>query len=340
MIKVLLVDDSVFIRTVLKELLSSDPEIEVAGEAGGAKEAVEKLLSIQPDVVVSDIIMPGSEGTWVFEQISKLRPTPIIVVSSVGVRNADIMRGIFALGVVDVVLKPDASKPLAEIGRELVEKVRAASRIDRTQLEEYKAAAVQVTHFPARFPAMQGVVIATSAGGPVSLYKVAGNFSKNFFAGVVVAQHMPAYFINSFAQHIGKITPLEVKVAVKGDILFAGRMLFSPTNATLELFRTKKGAVADIADYKGYIQPDINRVIISCAEAFRSQTVLVVLSGMGSDGVKGAEVVKKYGGKVIVEAESTAGVYSGMPAAVVKSGFYDQVCPASEIAAAVEKYYG
>lgn len=184
--------------------------------------------------------------------------------------------------------------------------------------------------------AHQVVVIVTSAGGPPSLYEIISKFSEKFYAGVIVAQHLPSNFLDSFTSHIQKMTSMQVKIADKGDLLFSRRILFSPTNATLELHQTKKGALVDIVDHKTRLQPDIDKVIISCANVFKSATTLVVLSGLGSDGVKGAEVVKKYGGKVIVEDKATAGIYVGMPLSVVKSGFYDTTCPSYGIAEMIE----
>ncbi|OGS25296.1 MAG: hypothetical protein A2297_04010 [Elusimicrobia bacterium RIFOXYB2_FULL_48_7] len=337
MVKLLIVDDSTFMRKALKHMITADPEIEVVGEAGDGREAMDKVLSLKPDVVTMDLIMPGVDGLWALEEIMKQRPTPVVIVSSIATRTAEVTKEAFALGVVDVLCKPDNPQNIAAIQREFIETIKAASKVSRMRLLEYKAVNVKektVSSMTAR----QVVVIATSAGGPTSLYEVLPRFSNNFFGSVVVAQHMPAQFMNSFVEHIQTMTSLPVKIAEKGDILYSKRVLFSPTTSTIEVHRTKKGCVADVVDFKTRLQPDINHVILSCAETFKSSMVLVVLSGLGDDGVKGAEAVRRFGGKVIVEDETTAAVYSGMPSNVAKSGFYDLLCPSYKIAEAVESF--
>ncbi len=335
MIKLLIVDDSTFMRKAFKHMVTSDPEIEVIGEAGDGKEAMDKVLTLKPDVVTMDLIMPGVDGLWALEEIMKQRPTPVVIVSSVGTKTSEITKEAFAMGVVDVLCKPDNPQNIAVIQKEFIETIKAASRVSRMRLLEYKSTAI-AKKTSSTLMAHQVVVIATSAGGPTSLYEVMPRFSNNFYGSVVIAQHMPPQFMTSFVGHIQTMTPFPVKISEKGDLLYSRRVLFSPTDSTLEVHRTKKGCIADMVDFKVRLQPDINHVIISCAEAFKSSTVLVVLSGLGNDGVKGAEAVRSYGGKVIVEDESTASVYSGMPSNVVRSGNYDILCPSYKIAEAIE----
>ena len=337
MIKLLIVDDSTFMRKALRHMVTADPEIEVVGEAGDGRDAMEKVLTLKPDVVAMDLIMPGVDGLWALEEIMKQRPTPVVIVSSVGTKTSEITKEAFSLGVVDVLCKPDNPQNIAVIQREFIETIKAASRVSRMRLLEYKTKA-PIQRTTSTIIAHQAVVIATSAGGPISLYEVMPRLSSNFYATMLIAQHMPPQFMDSFVNHIQTMTPFPVKIAEKGDLLYSKRVLFSPTDKTLEVHRTKKGCVADVIDFKTRLQPDINHVIISCAEIFKSSMVLVVLSGLGNDAVKGAEVVRNFGGKVIVEDESTASVYSGMPSNVVKSGNYDLLCPSYKIAEAIENY--
>ena len=337
MINVLIVDDSRLIREILSRVLSSDPGIKVAGEAEDGKDAIDKTISLKPDVIVMDIIMPGVDGLWALEEIMRQQPTPVVIVSSIGVENSDIFKEAFAIGVVDVVFKESNIKTIETFGHEVIQKVKAASKISGLKLLEFRNINRQKNI--SKLKANHVVVIATSAGGPPSLYEVIQRFSKDFYGGIVVAQHMPAYAIHSFADHIQKLTSFDVKVAEKGDILYSRRILFSPTNATLELIRTKKGAVCEITNYKSRLQPDINKVIISCAEAFKAQTVLVVLSGLGTDGVIGAQVVKSKNGFVLVESKLTAGIHSGMPESVIESGYYDIETSSYNMSQAVENYF-
>ncbi|MFH1768757.1 MAG: chemotaxis protein CheB, partial [Candidatus Omnitrophota bacterium] len=336
MVKLLIVDDSTFMRKALKHMITMDPGIEVVGEAGDGKEAMEKVLELKPDVVAMDLIMPGVDGLWALEEIMRQRPTPVIIVSSVGTKSAEITKEAFALGVVDVLCKPDNPQNIAVIQKEFIETIKAASRVSRMRLLEFRSKKVAAKTLSTMMAAHHAVVIATSAGGPTSLYEVIPRLTKGFYGTVIIAQHMPAQFMLSFASHIQTMTEFPVKIAEKGDLLYSKRILFSPTGTTLEVHRTKKGCVIDLVDFNTRLQPDINHVIVSCAEVFKASMVLVVLSGLGSDGAKGAEAVRKNGGKVIVEDESTASVYSGMPSNVVKSGNYDILCPSYKIAEAIE----
>jgi len=261
------------------------------------------------------------------------------MLSSIGLTSSDIIQEALALGVIDFVTKPDNSQSLTAIRKELIEKVKGAAAVDRFRLLEYRSMQPAKKQPTGKFKTHQVVVVVTSAGGPPSLYEVISKFSDSFYAGVVVAQHIPSSFVPSFVSHIQKMTPMPVSIAEKGALLFSRRVLFSPTHCTLMMHQTKKGAVVDLVDLKTRLQPDIDSVITSCANVFKSNTILVVLSGLGNDGVKGAEVVKKVGGKVIVEDKSTAGLFSGMPQSVINSGFYDATCPSYGIAEMVESYF-
>ncbi len=339
--RVLIVDDSNFIRELLKKILLSDKDIEIVGEASNGREALDMLERYKPDVVTMDIIMPGVDGVWALEEIMKQRPTPVVIVSSIGVGNSDIMQEAFDLGVADVVLKPENPSNLTDLKNELITKIKSASKLSPADLLSLAKSHYQKSSLwkPNLSKAHQALVIATSAGGPKSLYQIITGIDEKFLGGIVIAQHMPMPFLQPFANHIKNISNgLDVKIASKGDILYSRKCLFSPTDKTLLMRRTKKGPVAEIVDLKTRLQPDINSTIISCAETFHSAMVLVVLSGMGNDGVEGAKIVKKFGGKVIVESEETAGVYEGMPLHVIKSGFYDDILPAHEIPKRLSQY--
>jgi two-component system, chemotaxis family, protein-glutamate methylesterase/glutaminase len=338
MIRVLIVDDSSFIRKTIRQMLSFDSEIEIIEEASDGRDAIEKTIALKPDVITMDIIMPGVDGVWALEEIMKQKPTPVIIVSSIGLSSSDITQEALSLGVIDIVVKPDSPQNIPVIARELVEKVKAAARVGKLRLLEQKALAPIKKTLSSNVKAHQIVIIVTSAGGPPSLYEVISKFSEKFYAGVVVAQHIPTNFLGSFVGHIQKMTTMNANIAKKGDLLYSRRILFSPTDTTLQLHQTKKGAVVDLVDFKVRLQPDIDSVIIACASIFKSGTILVVLSGLGNDGVKGAEEVKRLGGKVIVEDKSTAGIYTGMPLSVIKSGFYDATCPSYSIAETVEGF--
>src|SRR3989339_1803097 len=202
MIKVLIVDDSNFMRKAIRQMLSYDPEIEVIDEAGDGREAIEKAMVLKPDVITMDIIMPGVDGLWALEEIMKQHPTPVIMLSSIGLTSSDIIQEALALGVIDFVTKPDNSQSLTAIRKELIEKVKGAAAVDRFRLLEYRSMQPAKKQPTGKFKTHQVVVVVTSAGGPPSLYEVISKFSDSFYAGVVVAQHIPSSFVPSFVSHI------------------------------------------------------------------------------------------------------------------------------------------
>jgi two-component system chemotaxis response regulator CheB len=336
MIKVLIVDDSTFVQKVLTQLLQHDPEITVIGVAGDGQDAVEKVRTLKPDVVTMDIIMPLSDGIWALAEIMRYEPTPVIMVSSVGTVNSEIIEQAYPLGVFDVVQKPKNPQDVVKIGHELVLKVKSASKIDKTRLvNRLINSEIQIDKIkPGRTAANSVVVIGSSAGGPVSLDEILPKFNKQFHAGVIVAQHMPHEFLLSYVNYLSKKCALQVKIAEDGDIVYPGRILFSPGNATIELAQTRKGAVVQITKPAVIIQPCIDKVIESCAKVFKNNTVAVIVSGMGQDGLEGTKVVRKTGGKVVCEDKSTASVY-GMPQEVFCAKQYDWVFPSYYIAESV-----
>ncbi len=335
MINVLVVDDSTFMRKVITQLITRDPEINVIATAGDGQEALEKKRQFKPDVITMDVIMPMPDGLWTLEEVMKQDPTPIIIVSSVAGKQSDVVEIAYSLGVFDVVQKPFNPNDIALVAQELITKIKAAAKMDKTRL-------LSRLLTPAAGPVVKGikqkatsvVVIGSSAGGPVALDEVLPKIPPEFPSGIIVAQHMPQEFLTSYVKHLEKKCVFPIKIAEDGDLVLQKRILFSPGNATLELSRIKKGVVVRITKPDVRMHPDIDTTFASCAEAFQNQTIAVVLSGMGQYGVTGIRALRQAGGKVISEAEFTATVY-GMPKAINTAGLADWILPSYQITEAL-----
>ncbi|MFH8039147.1 MAG: chemotaxis-specific protein-glutamate methyltransferase CheB [Candidatus Aenigmatarchaeota archaeon] len=330
MIKVLVVDDSSFMRKVITQMITKDPEISVVGTAENGREAVEKIKLLNPDVVTMDIIMPMSDGLWALEEIMKQSPLPVIIVSNVGEKDSEIIKEAYALGVADVVLKPSNPQEIYKISQELIHKIKTVAKFDKSHLLAYKNISRVESIKTISAKANSVVVIGSSAGAPVNLREILSKLNSNFPAGIIVAQHMPHQFLLSYVEHLRQICPLPVKIAQKGDIVKRGRILFCPGDSTIELSRTKKAVVVNLVKPQVNIQPDIDTVFASCAKVFGKNTVGVVLSGIGSSCVRGAKAIKASGGKIIAEDELTAKVY-GLPQAVIKENLADFILPSYSI---------
>lgn len=331
-IRVLVVDDSNFMRKLLQEMLSSYGDIEVIGEASDGKEAIEKINTLKPDVVTMDIVMPGQDGLSVLSEIMKINPVPVILISSIADVDSEIIEEVYSLGVVDIVSKPDNLLQIKKVSSELAYKIRSASKIDKERLLSF-VMSPQVYCIPKAImiKAYKVLVIGVSAGGTTSLVEVLTRLPENFIGGIIVAQHMPPAMLEVYIEKIKKLVPFKVKVARKGDIVRQKTVLFSPGDKTISLLKTKKGVIVDLTTTGKRLQPDIDAVFKSCAETFKDQTVAVVLSGISIDALEGSKEVKKFGGKIIAENEETAGVY-GMPKSVFDAGLADYSVPSYKIA--------
>jgi two-component system chemotaxis response regulator CheB len=329
MIKVLVVDDSSFTRKLLREMLILDPEIEVIGEAADGQEAVEQVHKLSPDVVTMDIIMPVSDGIWALEEVMKQKPTPVIMVSSISQLGSDIVEIAYSLGVIDVVLKPKNPQSIGLVSDELIQKIKAVARIDRERLLSYSSLIKSPNLIRGlRLRAATVVAIGSSAGGLVSLTEVLTMLPGDFSAGIVIGQHIPHQFLIHFVDRIRTLLPFYIRIAQKGDIVFQKSILFSPGDSSISAVRTKKGIVANLVTTERKLQPDIDEIFSSCADAFGKNVVCVVLSGMGRDGTKGAADIKKAGGIIIAEDKSTAGIF-GMPRSVIESNLADYILPST-----------
>jgi two-component system, chemotaxis family, protein-glutamate methylesterase/glutaminase len=367
-IRVLIVDDSAFMRKVLQSILTADPQIEVAGEARDGRDAVAKAESLKPDVITMDINMPVMDGLQATENIMASNPRPILIVSSESRDGAETTLKALELGAIDFVAKPSSGVDLDmntvrdELTRKLkiAAKVRvvrtaarskvqkevanSAPRVDPKKSNErtnggtgssaganYKPAATAQAH-NGRFPL---VMIACSTGGPATLMKFVPLFGKNFPAAVVIVQHMPGTFTAQFSQQLSEIAAIGVKEAEHNETIQPGTVYVCPGSHHLRVSSSGRIALDDGPRISGY-RPCADVAFETAAAFAGAMTIGVILTGMGNDGARGIQAVKSVGGFAVVQDEATSVIF-GMPAEAIKTGAVDLVLPLEEIFPAVEK---
>ena len=332
-VRVLVVDDSPFIRHILAKYLNAQPGITVAGEASNGLDALAKIPVLKPDVVTLDVEMPRMDGLTALQRITKECPTPVIMLSAFTQRGARTTIQALMWGAVDFVAKPTAAANIRHVIDELSAKVKAAASAQPAPPPPLATTA------PSRAPKMGPrpfrhgdpvIVIGTSTGGPRALQRVLSDLPADLPAALAVVQHMPPDFTRSLAQRLNESTSFTVQEAAPGDRLARGMVLMAPGDFHLR-FQARKQVTLDQGPRRSHMRPAVDVSMESAAEHHKSAVIGVVLTGMGYDGTEGAQSIKAAGGKIIAEHESTSVVY-GMPRNVVEAGLADQVVPLPEVA--------
>jgi two-component system chemotaxis response regulator CheB len=331
-LKILVVDDSAFMRLLITDLLSEDSQIEVIGTANNGLEAVEQVNELHPDIVLLDLNMAEYDGLYAVKGIMDERPTPILILSSVG--NTDLQPIFEALknGAVDYINKPDRNKSkMRELQKELIQKIKSASRA-KPKRAVIKSKVEVVTPKSKRKSDYDLIAIGASTGGPTAIERVICSLPQDFDIPIIVCQHMPAIFIPQFVQRLGSLTELEVVSATQGMEPTPGVVIFCPGHANLILTEEADKPIIDFTDeiYQEYNNPSINAMMLSAAKVFGKKMVGVLLTGMGKDGVKGMTAIHKAGGRTIAQNKESSVIY-GMPKAAYEAGAVDEVIDIKDI---------
>lgn len=346
-IRVLVVDDSAFMRTAVTRTLATDPRVEVIGHAKDGQDAVEKVRELRPDVVTMDFNMPRLNGAQAIEKIFEDRPVPVVMLSAHTMDGAKETLQALRAGAVDFVTKPDGevSTDLGSVRDELLRKIRAAARSrPRASGPPPVVRPVAPKPAPATSPGRISfssildplLIVAVSTGGPAALEKVVPGLPDDFPLGVLVVQHMPAQFTKALAGRLDSISPLRVSEAAAGDRVEAGRVLIAPGDRHTLLERNGCVRLADSAPVNG-CRPSADVTLQSAVPVFGGRLTLLVMTGMGKDGALGAAAVKAARGRIFAQDQATSVVY-GMPKAVVEAGLADEQLALDAIAPALVKH--
>jgi two-component system chemotaxis response regulator CheB len=342
-LRVLVVDDSAYVRKVLKQMLTRSPFIEVVGTARDGREALELAAQLQPDVITTDLMMPVLDGVGFVRAQMERRPIPILIVSIASESGELVLRALEA-GALDVVQKPTAlaTEKVFEIADELIAKVKAAASVPLTRLPQQDAIAPP-TGAPApqqaRARKLDMVVIGISTGGPHGLKQVIPQLRADFSVPVAIVLHMPIGYTELYAQSLHALAALDVAEAHEGDLIQPGKVLLAPAGRHLMLRREPDGQVAahlSLLPLDTPHRPSVDVLFQSAAQVFGSRVLGIVMTGMGNDGLQGAAWIKAQGGSVWTEAEETCIVY-GMPRAVVEADLSDRSVPLTQIAQALQE---
>jgi two-component system chemotaxis response regulator CheB len=330
LVRVLVVDDSAFVRKVMREMLSRSPFLEVVGTARDGEEALDLVEQLRPDVVTLDLNMPRLNGIEFITKQMAIRPVPILVVSIVGASDDLVIQALDA-GAVDIVQKPTAlaNEKVLEIASDLIAKVKAAATAHvrgPTAPSLQPERTVPGTHTNVQTDIL---VVGASTGGPQALKRLIPLLPADFPVPVAVVLHMPVGYTELFARSLEKVSRLSVAEANDGDVMSPGKLILAKAGQHLSFVRRSDNSVIvkqHIHPLNSLHRPSVDVLFRSAAEIYGNRTLGVILTGMGSDGTSGAAWIKSQGGRIFTEAEETCVVY-GMPRAVDEAGLSDRSVP-------------
>lgn len=354
--RILIVDDSSFMRMAIRGILSKEPSIEIVGTANDGVEGVEKAIALKPDLITMDIEMPRMDGISALKQIMSKAPTKVLMVSTLTNEGAKATFEALDAGAIDYIPKniTDSSEAQNLFREELLKKIREATRSRIMRGAVPASAAVQRFTSPAAAPSgraatkihskkISHVGIGASTGGPVALQEVISRIPVNFPYGIVVAIHMPKAFTGPFADRLNAKCSITVKEAVDGELVKPGTILIAPGGMHCQIVRGAGGLMVKVAPTSAFPQyiyiPSVDLMIGSMAEVTAGSMLGVVLTGMGNDGFKGMQQLKQKGGVTIVQDEATSTIY-GMPKACVDGGVADEILPLGQIGYEIGKFMG
>lgn len=333
MTKVMVVDDSSFMRKIFKKTIEKHDGLIVIATAGNGLEALELIKANRPDAITLDVDMPVKNGLETLKEIMKMdNPIPTIMVSAID-DHETVMKAL-ELGAFDFIPKPDnsSSMDIDGISKNLILKIKAAvnMKITRPTFSVKTIAPINnkisKDDLKNKFPI---ITIGTSSGGPKALKAILPAIPTDFPAAILIVQHMPAGFTKSFAERLNKESKITIKEAEYGDSIKPGEALLAPGNYHMLVGKDGK-IILDQSEAKWSVRPCVDYLFKSTAHNFSERVIGVILTGMGRDGAEGMKAIKEKGGYGIIESEDTALVY-GMPGAAIETGAYDEIVPLDEI---------
>jgi two-component system, chemotaxis family, protein-glutamate methylesterase/glutaminase len=346
-IRVLVIDDSALVRQILCDVLRSDPAIEVVGAAGDAHIARDKIKKLNPDVLTLDVEMPKMDGLTFLSNLMRLHPMPVVMVSSLTERGADITLDALAMGAVDFLPKPrlDIAATLQDYGDELIAKIKIAAGANVQALDSRRISKALTRSEPA-LSAARGerrpmrstdriVAIGASTGGTEAIKEVLCNMPPDS-PGMLITQHIPPTFSASFARRMNEVSPLTVCEAQDGQQVLAGHVYIAPGDYHLRLVRNGARYVCKV-DQEAPVnrhRPSVDVLFRSVAQNAGQNAIGVLLTGMGRDGARGLKAMRTAGAATVAQDEHTSVVW-GMPGEAVSIGATEDVLPIDAIAARI-----
>ncbi|OGW40355.1 MAG: hypothetical protein A2Y97_10530 [Nitrospirae bacterium RBG_13_39_12] len=334
-IKVLIVDDSSFVRKALIRIFDADPDIEVIGVAISGKEAIEKVPLLNPDVLTLDINMEGMDGLETLKIIMESHPLPVLMVSHFTKQGAELTLKALDLGAMDFVDKSTAGiMDLSDLAKEITSKVKSIAGNKPVKIGQ------RVKPLPSKKDKglVDVVAIATSTGGPLALQMLLPKFSKDINFAILVVQHMSRGFTGPLANRLDTMCDIKVKEAEEGDIVRPGVSFIAPAGLHMTVkkvlgpeFGFQERISLGDKPFEELHKPSANVLFSSVAHVYGKRSIGVIMTGMGSDGVKGLGAMKKAGGFIIAQDKATSAIF-GMPRVAIENKVVDKVLPITSIA--------
>lgn len=345
-VRVLIVDDSAYMRVALKDMIGSDANISVVATAKNGVEGVELTKTHAPDVVLLDIQMPKMDGIATLKRIMKEHPTRVVMLSAMDKIDADLPLRALEMGAVEFLSKPGGpiSVDIVKYRNQIVRTILDVSRAKIEALQRARAPLrlheERLTPKETKGKGLKAVVIAASTGGPRALEHVFSRLPRDIPAAIFVVQHLPAIFCDSFSRRLDAVEGPHTVLASEGMAVKPGFAYLAPGGRHMvvqECSLLSASIRLDDSEPVRFVRPSADVLFSSAAQCFGERLMAVILTGMGLDGVDGALAVKSAGGKVVVQDEGTSVIY-GMPKAVVDSGAADIVTSLEDISAQIVKF--
>ena len=342
-IRVLIVDDSAFMRTAIERMLNEESDIQIIGSAANGREAVGKAARLRPDVITMDIEMPIMDGLQSLKEIMRLCPTPVIMVSSLTHEGAKVTLDALDLGAIDYVPKPGStlSVNVLKLKDEIVSKIRAATGADPKPIKLEFLPGRNASRRPTKVDnnIKSAVFIGASTGGPPAVQKILSAFDPALPAPVIVAQHMPKTFTAAYASRMNSLCGIRVKEAGDGEVIQNSVAYICPGDFQTKIVRDSDErlcfSIVSNESVKEKYAPSINHLFFSAAKELAHNSIGVILTGMGDDGVRGLKNIKLMGGLTIAQDRLSSVVY-GMPRAALEQEAAVRILSLDEIAKEVE----
>ncbi len=331
-LKILVVDDSLLMQRVLIDILQSDPSLSVVGTARNGEEALAKIPQLHPDVVTLDVEMPVMNGLTAVRKIMEISPVPVVMISALTQREAQLTLKALEFGAVDYVPKPSGqiSLNMESVKSELILKVKTAASANVNQTKLFLSEENQSTE-PIRI-SDKVISIAASTGGPPAVTHVLSHLPSNI-PPILIVQHMPKGVTKLFAESLNQSCKFKVKEAEEGDYIQENLALLAPGG--FHMVVTKSGKISLNQDPPvNYVRPAADVMMKSTAEVYGDNNIGVVLTGMGSDGAKGIKAIKEKGGATIAQDEKSCVIF-GMPNMAIQTGCVDVIAPLDRIPRAI-----
>jgi two-component system, chemotaxis family, protein-glutamate methylesterase/glutaminase len=343
-IRILVVDDSVVIRKLLTDTLSGDSALEVVGTASDGRIALTKLSELKPDLITLDIEMPVMNGLETLAVIRKLHPKlPVIMFSTLTEHGAAATLEALSLGASDYASKPSSAENFAtaveRIRAELISKIKALCSAVPIKIPAFVVTTgPAVKTGPRTNPRIEIVAIGTSTGGPNALAEVLPHIPRDFPVPIVIVQHMPPIFTRMLAERLASKAMIPIEEGTAGVVLSSAHAWIAPGNFHMQVIRTglRSSLSLNQAAPENSCRPAVDVLFRSVAKAYGSNVLGVVMTGMGSDGVRGAREIREAGGSVIIQDEPSSVIW-GMPGLVHASGLEDASYPLDQLAGEITR---